>query len=98
MDERHAQFEVINSHSDASTTPELVDAAPEEQPTESHQLANAEPEEKGAAQLDHRQTEVRDLGWNEEPADVPVPLVGGLSNDELWTLIRRFNKVSFYFR
>jgi len=73
--------------------PEIVEAAPEEHPTESHELANAHHEEKGAAQLDHGQTEVRDLGWNDEPQDVPSPLVGGLSNEELWTLIRRFNKV-----
>jgi hypothetical protein len=73
--------------------PEVVEAAPEEPPTESHELANADHEEKGAAQLDHGQTEVKDLGWNHEVEDVPVPLVGGLSNEELWTLIRRFNKV-----
>lgn len=74
--------------------PEIVDAAPEERPTDSHELANAEFEELGAAQVDHGQTEVRDLGWNEHPVDVPAPLVGGLPNEELWTLVRRFNKVS----
>jgi hypothetical protein len=74
--------------------PEVVEAAPEETPTESHELANADHEQKGAAQVDHGQTEVRDLGWNDEAADVPVPLVGGLPNEELWTLVRRFNKVS----
>lgn len=77
----------------------MVDAAPEEQPTESHQLANAALEdetEKGVAQLDHGHTEVRDMGWNDHPDDVPVPLVGGLPNEELWTLIRRFNKVCCY--
>jgi Protein of unknown function (DUF3292) len=73
--------------------PEIVEAAPEEHPTDSHELANADPEEKGAAQLDHGQTEVRDLGWNESPSEVPNPVVGGLPNEELWTLIRRFNKV-----
>jgi hypothetical protein len=73
--------------------PEIVEAAPEDHPTESHELANADHEEKGAAQLDHGQTEVRDLGWNESPTEVPNPVVGGLGNEELWTLIRRFNKV-----
>ncbi|KAG9231462.1 hypothetical protein BJ875DRAFT_382866 [Amylocarpus encephaloides] len=72
--------------------PEFVDVAPKEIPTESHEVANAVHEEKGAAQLDHGQTEVRDLGWNDDVEDVPVPLVGGLPNEELWTLIRRFNK------
>jgi Protein of unknown function (DUF3292) len=76
--------------------PEIVEAAPEEHPTDSHELANAEHEEKGAAQLDHGQTEVRDLGWNESPAEVPNPVVGGLPNEELWTLIRRFNKVCYF--
>ncbi len=73
--------------------PEIVEAAPEYHPTESHELANADHEEKGAAQLDHGQTEVKDLGWNESPTEIPNPVVGGLSNEELWTLIRRFNKV-----
>jgi hypothetical protein len=77
------QFEVINA-------PKID--KPENHPTDSHELANADHEEKGAAQMDHGQTEVRDLGWNEEAANVPQ-LVGGLPNEELWTLIRRFNKV-----
>ncbi len=85
------QFEVITPPKIGK--PEIVEAAPEENPTESHELANADHEEKGAAQLDHGQTEVRDLGWNDESQDVPSPLVGGLPNEELWTLIRRFNKV-----
>jgi hypothetical protein len=59
-------------------------------PTTSHALATAGHEEVGAAQAAHAEPEVRDLGWNET---APAPLVGGLSNDELWTLIRRFNKV-----
>lgn len=73
--------------------PEVVEAAPQEIPTDSHELAKADHDEKGAAQLDHGQIEVRDLGWNDPDADVPKPLVGGLPNEELWTLVRRFNKV-----
>ena len=45
--------------------PEIVEAHVEEQPTDSPLLANAEPEEYGAAQVQHNQTEVKDLGWNE---------------------------------
>ena len=75
--------------------PEIVEAHEEEMPTDSHDLANADHDEKGAAQLNHGQTEVKDLGWNDHPTDVPNPLVGGLPNEELWTLVRRFNKVSF---
>lgn len=40
------------------------------------------------------ETEVMDLGWHEKEDAVPNPLVGGLPNEELWTLVRRFNKVS----
>ncbi|KAH6666401.1 hypothetical protein B0J14DRAFT_620514 [Halenospora varia] len=54
--------------------PQIVEAAPETQPTDSHELANADHEEKGAAQIDHGQTEVRDLGWNESPEEVPNPV------------------------
>ncbi|CAG8951988.1 hypothetical protein HYFRA_00000723 [Hymenoscyphus fraxineus] len=75
--------------------PEVVEAAPQEIPTESHELAKADHEEKGAAQIDHGQTEVRDLGWDSE-AEVPQPLVGGLPNEELWTLVRRFNKQMYH--
>jgi hypothetical protein len=34
-----------------------------------------------------------DLGWNEPKEAVAKPLVGGLSNEDLWLLVRRFNKV-----
>lgn len=61
--------------------------------TDSHALAEADHDVKGAAQLNHSETEVKDLGWNEHPNDVPTPLVGGLPNEELWMLVRRFNKV-----
>jgi hypothetical protein len=73
--------------------PEIIEKHEQETPTMSHELANADHVEKGAAQEDHGQTEVRDLGWNSPLSGMPSPMVGGLSNDELWTLIRRFNKV-----
>lgn len=38
--------------------------------------------------------EVKDFGWNSEPKAVPSPLIHGVSNDDLYILIRRFNKVS----
>lgn len=52
------------------------------------------PEVKGLAQIDHG-SEVKDLGWNEPKENIASPLVGGLNNEELWLLIRRFNKVRF---
>jgi hypothetical protein len=78
----------------ATTDPEQVEISHSlaEKPTISHELAMAEPEEKGAAQIEH-EAEVIDLGWNENPKDISNPLVGGLSNEDLWVLVRRFNKV-----
>ena len=62
-------------------------------PTESHALAESDHEEKGAVQLGHDEAEAKDLGWHEDPQNVPAPLIGGLPNEELWLLVRRFNKV-----
>jgi hypothetical protein len=86
-----AQYEIANAPT--CDTVEVVDAVNEEHPTESHVLANADHDGKGAAQHDHWETEVRNLGWNEKPSKIPE-LVGGLPNEELWTLLRRFNKVN----
>ena len=63
-----------------------------DEPTMSHALAMADHDEKGHAQEPHDK-EVQNLGWNESDDKIPDPLVGGLSNDDLWILIRRFNKV-----
>lgn len=62
--------------------------------TASHALATeATPtEEQGHAQQDH-EAEVKNLGWNEPKENIPAPLVGGMPNEDLWVLIRRFNKV-----
>ena len=78
------------SYSDtiSAPAPELHDA-----PTESHLLAVADHDEKGAAQEDHSEPEVKDLGWHDPAKALPKPLVAGLSNEDLWLLIRRFNKV-----
>jgi hypothetical protein len=64
--------------------------------TLSHSLAHDDHQEvKGLAQLSHgrkQDNDVRDLGWNEKKQHVAEPLVGGMDNEELWMLIRRFNK------
>ena len=80
----------INTPTSSKST---LNQATESHSTESHALAAADHDEKGFAQLDHNATEVKDLGWNEHPQDVPKPLVGGLPNEELWLLVRRLNKV-----
>jgi hypothetical protein len=66
-----------------------------DKPTESHALAMEAakaPEVAGAAQVDHGD-EVVNLGWNEPKEAISNPLVGGLNNEDLWVLVRRFNKV-----
>jgi hypothetical protein len=77
------------------TPTEAPPSAPpvEDAPTDSHAIAMADHEDKGAAQLDHSEPEVKDLGWDEKPENIPAPLVGGLPNEDLWILVRRFNKV-----
>lgn len=64
--------------------------------TDSHTLAMADHDEKGFAQEIH-DNEVKDLGWQEEDVGkIPNPLVGGIPNEELWVLIRRFNKQMYH--
>ncbi|KAF2859144.1 hypothetical protein K470DRAFT_282858 [Piedraia hortae CBS 480.64] len=66
----------------------------DDKPTGSHALAVDDHDEKGAAQVEpHVAT---DLGWNEPEYKLPDPLVGGLKNDDLWVLIRRFNKQMYH--
>jgi hypothetical protein len=38
---------------------------------------------------------VRDLGWD-DPDDASNPFVPGLPNEELWILLRRFNKQTYH--
>ncbi|KAK4099105.1 hypothetical protein N658DRAFT_540855 [Parathielavia hyrcaniae] len=60
-----------------------------EKPTESHTLAVEAPVVEGSNLIDH--------GWNLEPEEV-APLVEGVSNEEFWLLVRRFNQQVFYIR
>jgi hypothetical protein len=64
----------------------------EQKQTESHALATENHELKGAAQEAGKEAHITDLGWQANAEGVST-LVGGLSNEELWTLIRRFNRV-----
>ncbi|KAI3390952.1 hypothetical protein diail_8326 [Diaporthe ilicicola] len=66
-----------------------------EDPSLSHSLATDDHEEKGLAQQDH-EDEVLDLGWNQKKVDDAEPFVGGLDNEDLWLLIRRFNKQMYH--
>lgn len=59
--------------------------------TASHALATSDHDDKGEAQQDH-DLEVKNLGWH-APQEEIAPLVGGMDNEYLWMLTRRFNKV-----
>ena len=75
----------------------LADQVPlDDNATASHRLAKDYHDEKDAAQLEHGGSEDGDLGWNEDTEDIGQPLIDGLSNETLWTLIRRFNKQLFF--
>ena len=61
--------------------------------TTSHQLATGHHEIEGAAQRAGKTGRFTNLGWQANAVGVDT-LVGGLENDDLWTLMRRFNKAS----
>lgn len=66
-----------------------------DKPSLSHALAVTDNKEgKDVAQRGHPDyAEVVNLGWNEREEEIVSPLVGGLNNEDLWLLVRRFNKV-----
>lgn len=79
-------------------TPTSSSASASNAPSDSHALAieSADHDIKGAVQQNHAAGEVRDMGWNDRPTNVPTPLVAKLPNDELWALVRRFNKQIYH--
>ena len=63
---------------------------------DSHDLALRDHEVKGEAQKQpilESGAQVRDLGWHKNITDMPGTLIGGVTNEELFAMIRRFNKV-----
>ena len=82
-----------NPSKDPSKAKEEAAVPLHEGPTASHALATSPSvEEPGLVQLDHDE-EVKDLGWNQPKEGIPAPLVGGMENEDLWVLVRRFDKV-----
>lgn len=66
---------------------------------DSHELAHHNPTIRGAVTqhqvagvLDGRA--ITDIGWHKDPTLIPDPLIRGYSNGEVFSYIRRFNKVS----
>ena len=80
-------FEIVTNPEKQETSASLAD-----EPTMSHALAVADHDEKGHVQQVQEEG-IQDLGWHEDDENVPNPLVGGVPNEELWLLLRRFNKV-----
>ncbi|PYH93650.1 hypothetical protein BO71DRAFT_484433 [Aspergillus ellipticus CBS 707.79] len=65
-------------------------------PTDSHVLSQVDQDEKGLAQKAGSTDTITDMGWDRSPDDIGERLVSGLENDDLWMLIRRFNKQIYY--
>lgn len=67
-------------------------------PTDSHILSQVEQDEKGLSQKPHVGPidNTSDIGWGASPHEFEKRIVSGLSNEDLWMLIRRFNKVCLH--
>ncbi|KAL5325623.1 hypothetical protein ACEPPN_006751 [Leptodophora sp. 'Broadleaf-Isolate-01'] len=63
---------------------------------DSHDLAHGF-EIEGALQVHDEQTNggVKDIGWHKPNVEIPDPLIDGITNGHLFTMIRRFNKDVF---
>ncbi|KAJ5935933.1 hypothetical protein N7454_005231 [Penicillium verhagenii] len=66
---------------------------------DSHGLAYELPDIRGAIQTEDpnggNARAARDIGWHKANVEIPDPLIGGYTNGELFSLIRRFNKHVF---
>jgi len=60
-------------------------------PTSSHALAAVDEDE--ILTLD---SQAGNLGWNKSPDEMANPIIEGIENDEVWMLLRRFNKLLFH--
>ena len=85
--ETHPELSRVTPRSVAATHGPLAQKS-----SESHALATENHDLQGAAQEAGKEARVTNLGWQANAKDVAT-LVGGLPNEKLWTLIRRFNKV-----
>ncbi|TGO21385.1 hypothetical protein BPAE_0223g00140 [Botrytis paeoniae] len=64
---------------------------------DSHEIARKDYGIRGAVQQHDGSpvNNIRDIGWHRPPTEIPDPLLGGLPNGRLFSLIRRFNKDVF---
>ncbi|CDM33904.1 hypothetical protein CBS147339_7691 [Penicillium roqueforti] len=77
----------IKADNNLTTDPEIPEG-----PTDSHVLSQIKQDERGLAQKAGDTAEISNIGWDESPDVIEEPLVAGLSNEDLWMLIRRFDK------
>lgn len=85
----------LSRSDDTKNNSEIVsDQPPTPQgPTDSHVLSQVEQDEKGLSQQAGDTAEVTDIGWSKPAHHIEEPLIAGLSNEDLWMLIRRFDTV-----
>ncbi|KAJ5137266.1 Methyltransferase type 11 [Penicillium atrosanguineum] len=78
----------------APTCNDKINEAPPtpEGPTDSHVLAQVEQDEKGLSQQAGDTAEVTDVGWTTPTNHIVEPIIAGISNEDLWMLIRRFDQ------
>ncbi|KAJ6118928.1 hypothetical protein N7471_013548 [Penicillium samsonianum] len=66
---------------------------------DSHELAHEVADVRGAIQKEYPSGDnaelARDIGWHKANVEIPDPLIGGYTNGELFSFIRRFNKDVF---
>lgn len=87
-----AKLKVLSNPSLQDTSQRLR----EEFAADSHELAHKDYGIRGAVQRRDGipLNGVRDIGWHRPTLEIPDPLIGGLPNGRLFSMIRRFNKVS----
>jgi hypothetical protein len=73
----------------------------ENAPTDSHALAAenidiAKKQDATATQIEPHDLDVQDAGWNEIDSPGSPSIICGFSNEQLWTLMRRFDSQTFH--
>ena len=82
-----------NDHESTTNESDKMTEKVPDGPTDSHVLSQIEPDEKGLVQQADDSADVTDLGWNNPTDHIEEPFIAGLANEDLWMLIRRFDKV-----
>jgi hypothetical protein len=77
------------------TVQDITEQVRENFSADSHEIARKDYGVRGAVQQNQGVpvNSVRDIGWHRPPTEIPDPLIGGLPNGRLFSMIRRFNKV-----